>query len=93
LPVLRPGQRKGKTKWHLCSYQLLGNVLVEAFQSGSLSGRPQTARRRLAMTRQAWAKYQCQSHERIVKETADDSPSPWESIDTLLKTKHHRVCE
>ena len=32
-----------------------------ARQSGSLSGRPQTSRRRLAMTRQAWAKYQCQS--------------------------------
>src|ERR1017187_6828560 len=32
-----------------------------ARQSGSLFGRAQTSRRRLAMTRQAWAKYQCQS--------------------------------
>ena len=32
-----------------------------ACPSGSLSGRAQTSRRRLAMTRQAWAKYQCQS--------------------------------
>jgi hypothetical protein len=37
----------------------------------------QTSRSRLAMTHRPWAKYQCPSHARIFKGTADDPPVPW----------------
>jgi hypothetical protein len=36
----------------------------------------QTSRRRLAMTRQAWAKYQCQSRRADFQGDMDDAPAP-----------------
>jgi hypothetical protein len=42
------------------------------------------------MTRQAWAKYQCQSHARIFKGTADEAPAPWveDPIETVALVCH-----
>ena len=57
-----------------CRAVVMGRILARDHSLAS----SQTSRRRLAMTPQAWAKYQCQSHARIFKGTTNDFSSRFE---------------
>jgi hypothetical protein len=60
------GNRTSRSVLECASPLALWQVADDEAASGapehSLSGKAQTSRRRLAMTHQAWAKYQCTSH-------------------------------
>jgi hypothetical protein len=64
---------------HLVSYKSRARTTKPrpACQSGSLSGRQHTSRRRLAMTHRHGRNINANHGARIFKGTADDSPSPW----------------